>query len=391
MAKLQYRSLSMRTVDGLSGDGKDIIFWDRELQGFGVRVYPSGAKVYLVQSRGPGGSKRVTLGRHGVISADRARRRAASIIARIKAGDEPEPPPSVPAAAGPTVAELAERYLSEHVAVHCKPNTARAYRKVIGKHILPVYGKLAATALGREHVAGLHYRLRKTPTAANNAIGALSRMLDQAEAWGLVPRGGNPCRAVAKYRTRRLERFLTEEEFRRLGQVLDTLEAEGRLPVRAAAALRLLMLTGCRCGEITTLRWEDMDLEAKEIRLRDSKTGPRVVPLSPGAARVLADLPRDAGNPWVIAGRKPGSRLSHIVYYWYRVRERAELDDVRIHDLRHSFASRALALGESLPTIGKLLGHSKIQTTARYAHLARDSVQESAARVAASIGADILP
>ena len=326
-----------------------------------------------------------------MISADRARRRAASIIARIKAGDEPKPPPSVPAAAGPTVAELAERYLSEHVAVHCKPITARAYRKVIGKHILPVYGKLAVTALGREHVAGLHYRLRKTPTAANNAIGALSRMLDQAEAWGLVPRGGNPCRVVSKYRTRRLERFLTEEEFRRLGQVLDTLEAEGRLPVHAAAALRLLMLTGCRCGEITTLRWEDVDLEAKEIRLRDSKTGPRVVPLSPAAARVLADLPRDAGNPWVIAGRKPGSRLSHIVYYWYRVRERAELDDVRIHDLRHSFASRALALGESLPTIGKLLGHSKIQTTARYAHLARDSVQESAARVAASIGADILP
>ena len=138
MAKLQYRSLSMRTVDGLSGDGKDIIFWDRELQGFGVRVYPSGTKVYLVQSRGPLGSKRVTLGRHGVISADRARRRAASIIARIKAGDEPKPPPSVPAAAGPTVAELAERYLSEHVAVHCKPNTARGYRKVIGKH-LPAY------------------------------------------------------------------------------------------------------------------------------------------------------------------------------------------------------------------------------------------------------------
>ena len=265
-----------------------------------------------MQSRGPLGSKRVTLGRHGVISADRARRRAASIVARIKAGEEPEPPPSASADAGPTVAELAERYLSEHVAVHCKPNTARGYRKVIGKHILPAYGKLAVTALGREHVAGLHYRLRKTPAAANNAIGALSRMLDQAEAWGLVPRGGNPCRVVAKYRVRRLERFLTEEEFRRLGRVLDELEAEDRLPVHAAAALRLLMLTGCRCGEIMTLRWEDVDLEANEIRLLDSKTGPRVVPLSPGAARVLAGLSRDAGNPWVIAGRKPGSRLSTL-------------------------------------------------------------------------------
>ena len=138
---------------------------------------------------------------------------------------------------------------------------------------MPVYGKLAVTALGREHVAGLHYRLRKTPTAANKAIGALSRMLDQAEAWGLVPRGGNPCRVVAKYRTRRLERFLTEEEFRRLGLVLDTLEAEGWLPVHAAAALRLLMLTGCRCGKIMTLRWADVDLEAYGIRLRDRKTG----------------------------------------------------------------------------------------------------------------------
>ena len=184
-----------------------------------------------------------------------------------------------------------------------------------------------------------------------------------------------PAAFVTKYRSRRLERFLTEEEFRRLGRVLDELEAEERLPVYAAAALRLLMLTGCRCSEIMTLRWEDVHLEVSEIRLRDSKTGPRVVPLSPAAARVLAGLPHAADNPWVIAGRKPGTRLSHIAYHWYRVRDRADLEDVRLHDLRHSFASRALALGESLPMIGKLLGHSKIQTTARYAHLARDSVQ----------------
>ena len=289
------------------------------------------------------------------------------------------------------MAELAERYLTEHVAVRCKPNTARGYRHVIDKHVLPVLGKQPISALGREHVADLHYRLRRTPTAANQAVETLSRMLNQAEAWGLVPPGGNPCRFVAKYRTRRLERFLTEEEFRRLGGTLDTLEAEGRVSVHAAAALRLLMLTGCRCSEIMTLRWDDVHLEANEIRLRDSKTGPRVVPLSPGATRVLESLPRAAGNPWVIAGRRPGMRLTHIAYHWYRVRERAGLDDVRIHDLRHSFASRALALGESLSMIGKLLGHAKIQTTARYAHLARDSVKESAARVAASIGADMLP
>ena len=239
-------------------------------------------------------------------------------------------------------------------------------------------------------MAELHYRLHKTPVAANDAVGALSRMFNRAEAWGLVPAGSNPCRFVKKYRMRKLERFLTEEEFRRLGETLDTMEAEERIPVHAAAALRLLMLTGCRCGEIVGLRWKDVDLERNEIRLRESKTGPRTVSLSPGASRVLAAIPRAAGNPWVIVGREPGSRLPHIHYYWYLVRERAKLDDVRIHDLRHSFASRALALGEPLPMIGKLLGHTKIQTTARYAHLAMDSVREAAVKVADSIAADIL-
>ena len=160
--------------------------------------------------------------------------------------------------------------------------------------------------------------------------------------------------------------------------------------MHGAAAFRLLMLTGCRCGEILDLRWEDVFLDRNEIRLADSKTGPRTVPLSPAAVKVLADLPRPARNPWVIAGRQPGTRLARIHHYWYRVRAHAGLEDLRIHDLRHSFASRALALGEPLPMIGKLLGHSKIQTTARYAHLARDSIRQSAARVAASIGGDIL-
>ena len=262
---------------------------------------------------------------------------------------------------------------------------------MIGRHVLPGLGEVPIAALGREHVAELHYRLRKTPVAANEAVGALSRMLNRAEAWGLLPAGSNPCRFVTRYRTRRPGRFLTENEFRRLGEALDAVEAEGRIPVHAAAALRLLILTGCRSGEVLSLRWEDVELERNEVRLRDSKTGPRVVPLSPAAARVLAGIPRPAGNPWVLAGRELGTRLSHIAYYWYRVRERAGLDDVRLHDLRHSFASRALALGEDLTMIGKLLGHRKIQTTARYAHLARDSVKESAALVAASIAADIMP
>ena len=342
-----------------------------------------------MQGRGPSGSRRIAVGRHGTITADEARRQGAALLTRIKAGEEPGAGQA--AEGGTTVAELAERYLREHAEVRCKPSTVTGYRRTIGRHILPAFGELPISALGREHVADLHYRLRKTPVAANEAVGLLSGMLNRAEAWELVPPGSNPCRFVTRYRTRRPERFLTEGEFRRLGETLDNLEAEDLIPVHVAAAIRLLMLTGCRCGEVLGLRWEDVALERNEVRLQDSKTGPRVVPLSPAAVRVLEGVPRLSSNPWVIAGRKPGKLLSHIGHYWYGVRERAGLDDVRLHDLRHSFASRALALGEDLTMIGKLLGHKKIQTTARYAHLARDSVKESAALVAASIAADIMP
>ena len=377
-------------VDAL-GAGKDMVYWDSALKGFGVRVYPSGAKVYVVQTRGPDGTKRVTIGRHGVITTDQARRRAALVLARIKAGEALGPAQAARSQSGPTVAEIAERYFLEYVSVHCKPRTAKAYRYLVERHILPAFGNLPVGALDRRHVSDLHYKLRKTPCAANEAIAVLSRMLNRAETWGFGPAGGNPCRRVVKYRQRRRERFLTEEEFRRIGRTLVALETEGQVPVHAAAALRLLMLTGCRCNEILTLRWEDVHFDAGEIRLRDSKTGPRVVALSPAGARVLGRLPRVAGNPWVVAGRRPGTRLTHLAYYWYQVREPVGLGDVRLHDLRHSFASRALALGESLPMIGKLLGHTKLQTTARYAHLARDSIRKSAARVAASIGADVAP
>ena len=386
IARLQQRALSNRLVDELPVGDAESIHWDRDLPGFGIRVYPTGTKVYLVQGRGPEGSKRAAVGRHGMISADEARRRGAAMLIRIRSGDAPKP--GAHPGAGPTVAEIAERYLREHVDLRCKPATAACYRRVIETRILPELGALPIAELGRRHVAGLHYRLRRTPVAANEAVSALSRMLNRAEAWELVPAGSNPCGLVARNRTRRRERFLTGIEFRRLGEALDALEAE-RFPPHAAAALRLLLLTGCRSSEITTLRWENVDLDRNEIRLRDSKTGPRTVPLSQAAAAVLAAVPRAAGNPWVIAGRKPRQRLSHINYYWNRVRAHAGLDDVRIHDLRHSFASRALALGESLSMIGKLLGHSKIQTTARYAHLARDSVNESAARVAESIASDL--
>ena len=396
MAKLRGRKISNRTVEALSVEDRDAVFWDGELLGFGVRVYPSGAKVYVVQTRREGRSKRVTVGRHGVISASQARRRAALVIARLKAGEDPVPSRAAPAAErSVTVAELADRFLREYVAVRCKPWTNVAYRGALDRWILPALGRLPVGAVTHGHVAALHYRLRDIPYRANQVVAILNRMFSLAEVWNLRRAGDHPCRAIRKYPERHRERFLSGEEFRRLGRALDEVEAEAgegrgrRLGASAAAALRLLMLTGCRRNEILTLRWKEVDLAAAELRLRDSKTGPRVVPLSAAAVSVLAALPRVSGNPWVIPGAKPGGRLSNLNDHWLRIRVRAGLEDVRIHDLRHSFASRALALGESLPTIGRLLGHGQVATTARYAHLARDAVKASASRVSDSIAGDI--
>ena len=388
MAKLETRSISRRTVEALKVD-RDTVFWDSEQPGFGVRVYPTGAKHYIVQTRARGSAKRLTVGRHGVITPEEGRRRAALIIARIKAGEEPEPL-AAKRADEPTVAELAARYLREYAEEHCKPNTVMAYRRRAEKRIVPALGKLPLSRVRREDVRKLHYAMRTTPVMANRTLTLLSRMFNMAESWGLLPEGSNPCRRQTKYRERTRERFLTTAEFRRLGRALGEAEASGAIPVHAAAAIRLLMLTGCRKNEILTLRWKDVDLKTMELHLADTKTGARTVSLSPEAARVLAGIPRTEGNPWVIQGRKKGERLRFVDPHWYIVRERAKLRDVRLHDFRHSFASRALALGESLPVIGKLLGHAHIETTARYAHLARDSMHEAAARVAESIAADIV-
>ena len=385
-------TLSGRVVDGLSVEGKDRIFWDRELPGFGVRVYPSGRKVYVVQSRGRGVPRRVTLGSHGELTTTQARLRAAQVIDRIKGGKEPIPPL---AQAGATIADLAARYLGAHVAQNCNAHTAGIYRGSLENHILPALGMMPLAAVETAHVAALHYRLRETPRAANRALSVLSKMFSLAAAWGLVADGTNPCKGVRKYREKKRERFLTRDEYRRLGQALVEAEAEaeagvdGAVSPYAIAALRLLMLTGCRLNEILTLRWDDIDRTAGEFRLRDGKTGARMVPLTPTAETVLAGIERVPRNPWVIVGKQPNTHLSTITADWYRLRSRAGLDDVRIHDLRHSYASRALAAGESLSMIGKLLGHADIQSTARYAHLARETERISAARVGGSIGADI--
>ena len=312
------------------------MFWDRDLAGFGVRVHATGRKVYVVQSRGPGGPKRVTLGRHGVLSADEVRKRAAGVIDRIKRGEDPN---LKPPEAAPTISGLAERFMRVHVNAHCKPDTASAYRSIIDGRILPALGGMDIDQVGRAEVSALHHRLRETPVVANATVGVISKMFSLAEAWGLLPPGRNPCRRLRRYRTRPRERFLTPEEFRRLGRALGDLEAGGRMWPPAIAAFRLLALTGCRRSEILNLRWDDVDRKAGELRLRDAKAGPRMVPLTVPVLRVLNGIPRQPDNPWVIPAKYGDGRLLSLHYYWQTVRSRAGLDDVRIHDLWHSSAT----------------------------------------------------
>ena len=325
-----------------------------------------------------------TIGPHGPLNPDQARARALEILACAKKGIDPRDA-AAQREAEPSMADLGRRFLEEYVPVHCKPSTREEYRRSVRLFVDPVIGELRVPEVQRKDIAALHHGLRDKPYQANRTLGVLSKMFNLAEVWGWRPDGTNPCRHVKRYKEHKRERFLSPEETERLGQVLR--EAEEEMP-SAVAAFRLLLLTGCRMSEIRDLRWDYVKDDC--IELPDAKIGGRVVPLGPEARAVLSAIPRDEDNPWVIAGRLPGSHLTDLQRPWRRIRKQAGLEGVRIHDLRHSFASRALALGESLTMIGKLLGHTQVQTTARYAHLVRDSIQTAAARITESIGGNLL-
>ena len=376
--------ISKRSVDAVKAGGTDTVYWDGELTGFGLRVRRSGRKSYVVQTRIAGKLCWFTIGPHGPLNPDQARARALEILACAKKGIDPRDA-DARREAEPSMADLGRRFLEEYVPVHCKPSTREEYSRSVRLFVDPVIGELRVPEVQRKDIAALHHGLRDKPYQANRTLGVLSKMFSLAEVWGWRPDGSNPCRHVKRYKEHKRERFLSPEETERLGQVLR--EAEEEMP-SAVVAFRLLLLTGCRMSEIRDLRWEYVKDDC--IELPDAKTGGRVVPLGPEARAVLSAIPREEDNPWVIAGRLPGSHLTDLQRPWRRIRKQAGLEGVRIHDLRHSFASRALALGESLTMIGKLLGHTQVQTTARYAHLARDSIQTAAARITGSIGGNLL-
>ncbi len=326
---------------------------------------------YVVQTRAFGRSKRVSVGPHGDLSFYKVRKIAAEIIVRIKKGQLPfETEPD------PTVADLAERYMRQYVELHCKPATVSHYRGLLRKHIVPALGELPVKNVTRSDILAFHTGLYRTPSVANGAIEILSKMSNLAELWGWRSSTWNPCKGAPRYMVEQhRERFLTREEIARLGAALAAAPSERLASAHAAAAIYFLLLTGCRRNEILTLWWDDLNFESGEMRLRDSKTSPRMVPMPSPAAEVFKSLSRTLNNPWVFPGRKWGARLVNINGSWDRIRKRAGLDGVRLIDLRHTYASRALTLGESLPMIGDLLGHSQVTTTARYAHLDRDAIR----------------
>jgi integrase len=379
--------LTKRFIDGLEPVEKDSVFWDGELPGLGLRVWPSGKRVFIVQYRNPQGrTRKLTLGRYGVLTPEEARRLAQQRLAEVAKGGDPAHRRDA-ARQAPTVAEFAERYLAQHAEAKKKPRSAAQDRRLLERFILPAVGSLKVQGVSRADVARLHHGLHETPYQANRTLALLSKMFNLAERWSLRPDGSNPCRHVEKFKERKRERYLSAEELARLGQALAELERDGSEGPHAIAAIRLLLLTGCRLGEVLTLRWEDVDFERGLLHLPDSKTGAKTVALAAPALEVLSEAPRFAGNPYVIPGERAGRPLVNLQKPWRRIRAKAGLPDVRLHDLRHSFASVGAAAGLGLPIIGALLGHHEAATTHRYAHLAADPLKEAADVIAGKIAA----
>lgn len=376
--------LTKRTVDAIEPQPTEFFVWDESIPGFGLRVMPSGRKSFVVQYRAGRRPRRMSLGPSTVLTCDQARTRAITIIAAVKNGEDPAADRASKRNAA-TVSDLAERFDKEHIAVRLKPSTAKEYRGNLRRFILPALGRLAVPEITRADVAKFHYDLRHIPYQANRCLEVVSKMFVLAEMWGLRPDGSNPRKHIRKYPEEKRERFLSAAELRRIGEVLREMESEGVELHSAILAARLLILTGCRLGEIMTLKWDYVDFDAQALHLPDSKSGKKVVHLGSPAVQYLNDAQRIDGNPWVITGTLKGKPLSDLQPFWQRVRARAGVKDVRIHDLRHTFASTAVASGQGLPMIGKLLGHTQVQTTARYAHLAADPVRNAADIVATSL------
>jgi integrase len=403
MADPKRARITKRLVDALE-PGQ--VAWDTDVRGFGVRCQRQ-AKVYVLKATIHGRQRWITIGEHGSPwTPDTARHEAQRLWGAIRSGTDPTATRNV-LTSKPTMGQLCERYLQEHARQHKKPRSIRTDESNIRNHILPLLGALAVSDISQADIDRFKRAVRDGETTlpgasrstsprggavvaggpgiANRCVSLLSKMFNLAERWGWRSAGTNPVRHVEKYRETKRERYLSPDEIERLGAALDQAEASGSESPYALAALRLLLLTGARLSEVLSLRWEWVDVSKKIIWLPDSKTGQKPIFLSEPAMHVLEALPRIIGNPHVICGSRPSAHLVNLHKPWQRICTASGLTGIRLHDLRHSFASAAVASGLTLPVIGKLLGHKRTETTARYSHLADDPLRAASDHVGRSI------
>lgn len=390
--------ITKRTIDSLKPGA---MVWDSEVKGFGVRCQRA-AKVYVLKTRIGGLQRWITIGRHGSPwTTEKARTEAVRLLGEKAGGRDPAETRDE-AKRAPSVAELCDLYLAEGCATK-KPSTVATDRGRIERHIKPVLGKKQVRTVTKGDVQRFLHDVASGKTAADaktkkrgraivkggkgtatRTVGLLGGIFAFAADRGLRP--DNPVRGVKRFKDRKCERFLSFAELTRLGEVLTAMESEGENP-SAVAAIRLLTLTGARKSEILSLKWEHVDFERAMLLLPDSKSGAKVIPVGAPALELLASLPRLKGNPFVLPGAKKEAHLVGLPRAWERVKKRAGLEGVRLHDLRHSFASVAAGAGDSLILIGALLGHRDQATTQRYAHLSNDPLRAAADRTSGRIAA----
>lgn len=377
--------LTTRLIESIEPTGERIILNDTEIRGLQCRISPQGKKVFYLYYRTENGrERRPSLGEFGIVKLERIRKKAQNWLGIVADGGDPADEREFKRKSL-TMEEFAKRYITEHARPNKKPSSVKSDQSLIDNHILPRFRYRRVASLTRADIFQMHSEMRDTPGAANRALALISKMMNLAEKWELRKDGTNPVRHVGKYKERKLERFLSLEEIKRLWAALDETERLQLEHASVVPAIRLLALTGCRLGEILTLEWSMVDMENRCLRLKDSKTGAKIVHLSELATETIKGIPREEKTPFVIFGRHAGKRLVGISRPWYRICKKAGLDDVRIHDLRHTFASIGVSAGLSLPLIGKMLGHTQTQTTARYAHLYADPLRQGVELVSTAI------
>ena len=360
------RHLTQRRVDALKPRKTVYEVRDADLRGFGVRVGPSGKKSYFLHSQRDGRRIWKSLGGAETVSADEARSRAAAALSAIR-HEHP---------AGETLFEAVAEEAFRRYGRRWKAGTLAVNRSNYRSKILPWFKGKRIAEIAKEDVRQWFASLRETPAAADRSIPILSVIMRQAELYGYRPEDSNPCRGIKRYGGAGRERFLSTDEIGRLAAALAC--HDGAKPLHVAA-IRLLLLTGCRKSEILTLKWTDY--RDGKLFLADGKTGPRTVWLSAAARELLAGLGQEGKQVFLSRGATADKKS--LGRFWRKIREEAGLGDVRLHDLRHTYASMALAQGETVLTIGRLLGHRDPATTLKYAHLADAAVRQAVEAVGA--------